>query len=509
MKEKLAQLRARLREVDDLKAVYNLLNWDQQTKMPPRGARARGSQIALIARLEHEKFTDPAIGRLLDELEPLEDTAGHDDDASLIRVTRRIYEDAAKVPSEFWSMMFDHSSSTYEAWAVARAENRFELVAEHLEKTLDLSRRLAEYHRPWQHVTDGLTTDREYGTSATEVSRLFGDLVRELVPMVGAIARNPKPDDSFLAQEWPRRQQLDFATEVVKDFGYDFSRGRLDTTRHPFASRLSGSDVRITTRVNENDPRECLFSTFHEAGHAMYEQGVAASLDGTPLGRRGASHGMHESQSRLWENLVGRSRAFWEHRFPMLKDAFPDQLRGVDVERFHAAINAVRPTPVRLFADEVTYNLHIIIRTELENELLEGALAVRDLPDAWNARYEDYLGIRPQSDSDGALQDVHWFGGTIVLPAIIGGAFQGYALGNLIGAQLYDAAVAAHPDIPDEIGQGRFASLHAWLAENVHRHGRKFTAGELLQRATGRPLSTQPYVDYLKHKFGALYDLSA
>lgn len=316
MSEKLRELRHRLQEIDDLRAVYNLLNWDQQTHMPVGGAEARGRESALVARLEHEKFTDPEMGRLLDSLVHLEQERDYDDDdASLVRVTRRLYEHATRFPTAFWSHLFEHSSRTYEAWARARAEGDFSLVREHLEVTLELSLELAEFNRPWEHVMDGLTWDREYGTTASQVRRLFGELVDGIVPLVKEIAERPAPDDSFLRATWPRQEQLAFAADVVRDLGYDFDRGRLDTTRHPFASRLSRGDVRITTRVNEGDLRECLFSAIHEAGHAMYEQGVAENLAGTPLSRRGASHGMHESQSRLWENLVGRSKGFWEHRF--------------------------------------------------------------------------------------------------------------------------------------------------------------------------------------------------
>jgi carboxypeptidase Taq len=288
---------------------------------------------------------------------------------------------------------------------------------------------------------------------------------------------------------------------IIRRYGYDFERGRQDKTHHPFMIPFSLGDVRITTRFNENDVTDGLFSTLHESGHAMYEQGIEQAFEGTPLAS-GASSGVHESQSRLWENLVGRSRPFWDYFYPQLQEQFPEQLKDVTLDRFHRAVNRVHRSLIRVDADEVTYNLHVMIRFELEAQMLEGALSVVDLPDAWHARYEADLGLRAPDDRDGSLQDVHWFSGTV------GGAFQGYTLGNIMGALFYDKARQSHPEIDEEMGRGEFGALHGWLRDNIYRHGSKFTAAELIERVTGGPLTIEPYVAYLQNKFGDLYGLS-
>jgi carboxypeptidase Taq len=320
------------------------------------------------------------------------------------------------------------------------------------------------------------------------------------VPLVQAIAAQPTADYACLRQKFPEAQQLAFGSAVVKQLGYDFQRGRQDKTHHPFCTTFSLGDVRITTRVKENNLGDALFSTIHEAGHAMYEQGIRRELEGTPLAR-GTSSGVHESQSRLWENLVGRGRGFWRFFYPKLQAAFPAQLGSVPLDAFYRAINKVERSLIRTDADEVTYNLHVMIRFDFELQLLEGKLAVRDLPEAWRERYQADLGIASPDDRDGVLQDVHWFGGQI------GGVFQGYTLGNILSAQFYAAALRANPQIPDQIAGGEFTPLHAWLQENIYQHGAKFTANELVKRATGQPLTIEPYIRYLRTKYGELYKL--
>ena len=300
----------------------------------------------------------------------------------------------------------------------------------------------------------------------------------------------------------PKQAQLDFARHVAERLGYDLRRGRLDLTHHPFCTRFSASDVRITTRVSENDFGDALFSTLHEAGHAMYEQGISAALDGTPLGH-GVSAGVHESQSRLWENVVARSRDFWEHFYPLLQRSFAEQLSSVPLATFHRAINKVARSLIRTDADEVTYNLHIMLRFDLENKLLEGKLRVKDLPEAWHAAMQADLGIAPSDDRDGCLQDVHWYSG------YIGGRFQSYTIGNILSAQFYAAALKAHPEIPQEIAPGQFRTLHTWLRDNIYRHGSKFVPNDLVKRATGKAMTIRPYLDYLREKYGALYRLPA
>lgn len=504
MQEKLNELRTRLREVDDLQSAVSVLNWDQSTYMPPAGAAARGRQMATLSRIAQEKFTDPAVGRLLDELEPYveRELDYESDDASLVRVTRRDYERSVKVPPAFTAAFYQHIAVSYNEWAESRPTNDFARVQPYLEKSLDLSRQLADFFPGYEHVADPLIAFSDYGMSVSTIRPLFDELRQRLAPLTEKIV-SQEVDDSFLHRTFPEEKQLAFGRRVIERYGYDFNRGRQDKTHHPFMTTFALDDVRITTRVKENNLNEALFSTLHEAGHALYELGIDHALEATPLAS-GASSGMHESQSRLWENQVGRSLPFWRHFYPQLQDTFPNQLGDVSLEQFYRAVNKVQRSLIRTDADEVTYNLHVMLRFELELQLLEGNLAVADLPDAWHARYERDLGVRAPDDRDGVLQDVHWFGG------IVGGAFQGYTLGNVLAAMFYAQALKAHPEITSEIEEeGRFDALHNWLRENIYRHGAKFTTGEMVQRVTGGSLTVEPYFDYLNKKFGEIYDLGS
>jgi carboxypeptidase Taq len=497
----LDELKARLLEANDLNSAAALLSWDQATYMPPGGAGARGRQMATLDRLAHEKFTDAAIGRLLDGLE--RDTAGlppDSDDAALVRVTRREYERALRVPPAFVAEMSEHASLSYNAWTVARPADDFARMRPLLERTIELSRRYAGFFPGWASVADPHIDASDLGMTAASVRALFAELRARLVPLVRAIAERPPADDSCLKRHAPEAAQLAFGLQVIERYGYDFTRGRQDRTHHPFMMKSSLGDVRITTRVREDDLTDALFSTLHECGHALYEQGIRRELEGLPLAE-GASAGVHESQSRLWENLVGRSRPFWEHFYPRLVAAFPAQLKDVPLDAFHRAINRVARSLIRTDADEVTYNLHVMLRFDFELDLLEGRLAVKDLPEAWRARMQTDLGITPPDDRDGALQDVHWYAGAV------GGQFQGYTLGNILSAQFFAAAVRAHPGIPAEMARGQFGTLLGWLRENVYQHGAKFTPVELVERATGGPMSIEPYMAYLVGKYGPLYGL--
>jgi carboxypeptidase Taq len=502
MEDKLRQLKERLAEINDLEKASAVLGWDQATYMPPGGSEARARQSATLDRLAQEKFTDPAIGKLLDELQPYAEGLPYDsDDASLIRVTRRNFERMTKVPAEFIWELSEHSNRSYQVWAEARPENDFAKVQPYLEKTLDLSRQMAGYFPGYEHIIDPLIDFDDFGMKASIILRLFSDLRKELVPLVQAITSQPPADDACLKKHYPHDQQIAICKEIVGQLGYDFQRGRLDLTHHPFETNFAVGDVRITTRVKEEYLNECLFSVIHESGHAMYEQGVRQELETTPLGG-GASSGVHESQSRLWENLVGRSRGFWEYFYPRLQAAFPGQLGSVTMDEFYQAINKVERSLIRTDADEVTYNLHVMLRFDLEMALLEGRLAVKDLPEAWNERFKQDIGVTPSDNKDGCMQDVHWYGG------IIGGTFQGYTLGNILGAQFYDAAIKQDPRIPERIRRGEFKPLHSWLTENIYQHGSKFTPNELVKRITGGPIQIGPYIQYLKSKYGELYQLN-
>ena len=497
----LSDLRNRLREARDLGAASAVLQWDQTTFMPSGGAAGRARQLAVLSRLAHESATDPEIGRLLDRLAPYaESLPPEHDDAALLRVARYDFERVTRVPAEYSERAARHASTTYAAWVEARPKNDFARLRPKLETTLDLSREYASFFPGYEHVADPLIDDADQGMTVARIRPVFDELRAGLTPLVARIAAAPQVDDAPVRKHFPARQQSRFAERVIKSIGYDFERGRLDPTAHPFMTRFAHGDVRITTRTNENFLAEQLFSTIHEAGHALYEQGTQAEDDGLPLGS-GTSAGVHESQSRLWENIVGRSLGFWSHWYPTLQAEFPEQLGDVDLRDFYAAVNRVEPSLIRTDADEVTYNLHVMIRFDLELQLLEGELAVADLPEAWHARYEADLGLRAPDDRDGVLQDVHWYAGSI------GGMFQCYTLGNIIGAQFYEAALRAQPDIPEQIAGGDTAALLEWMATNVYRVGRRLTPDQLIERVTCGPLDAQPLLRRLTAKFEDLYAL--
>lgn len=502
MQEQYNQLVSLLQQSNDLLKISAVLQWDQLTNLPTRGAQARARQLATISQLAHEKSIDPRVGELLDVLAPYEENLPYDsDEASQIRLARRQYERAIKVPPAFMAAFNAHAAESYAAWSEAAPESDFSAVQPYLEKTLEMSRELADFFPGYEHIADPLIDMNDYGMKAKELKSLFAQLRQQLVPIAKAISEQEPADDSFLHLHYDGEKQLAFAEKIIQEFGYSFERGRQDQSPHPFTISFAIDDVRITTRVIEDEITNTLFSSLHESGHAFYEMGIEPSLGGTPLAR-GTSSGVHEGSSRLWENQVGRSLAFWEHYFSQLQAVFPDQLQGVSLDRFYRAINKVQPSLIRTEADEVTYNLHVMIRFDLELEMLEGRLAIADLPDAWNARYESDLGITPPDNRRGVMQDVHWYSSPI------GGSFQGYTLGNILSAQFYEQALLAHPEIPGQIRQGEFATLQDWLKKNWYTFGSKFTASELVERICGGPMDVAPYLRYLLEKFGDLYELA-
>jgi len=499
--QQLEDLKQRLKEVDDLERASAVLYWDMSTYMPPGGSAGRGQMLSTLSQVAHEKFTSAEIGKLLDTLQSYGEALPHDhDDAALLRVTRRNYDRRIKLPARFVGEVTEHVSHVYQLWTTARPANDWAKVRDPLKKTLELSRRGAEYFAPYDHIADPMIDMSDYGMKTADIRRVFGELHEELVPLVKAITAQQPADDSALHRFFPEAAQIAFGEAVIRDMGYDFERGRQDKTAHPFMIRFNSGDIRILTRVDEHYFNDAFFSTVHEAGHAMYEQGINPAYDGTPLAE-GTSAGVHESQSRTWENIVARSREFWQHYFPRLQQMFPDALGDVTMDTFHRAVNKVVPSLIRVDADEVTYNLHVMIRFDLEVALLEGALEIDDLPRAWDERYTHDLGITPPDYQHGVMQDVHWFSGTF------GGAFQGYTLGNLLSAQFYEAALKAHPTIPAEIARGHFGTLHSWLKDNIYQYGSKLTAPELIQRVTGGGVEVAPLMRYLRTRFGELYSL--
>jgi carboxypeptidase Taq len=501
MTDALTQLKARLAEIHDINKAAALLSWDQQTYMPRGAVGARAEQLATLSRLAHAMFIDDATGRLLDAAAPLAERLPYDsDEASLVRVARRDYERARKLPSDFVADMSRAATTARAAWQEARKQSDFAQFQPHLERIVELVIQQADYLGYADHPYDALLDLYEPEMRAADVRKLFAELRDGLTPLVRAVAARPDlVDDSLLKQGYDEQAQVRAGERIIGAIGFDFERGRQDFSAHPFCTSFAPTDVRITTRVSRDFLNEALFGTLHEMGHALYEQGVGPSLFRTPLAR-GASLGIHESQSRMWENLVGRGRAFWRHFLPLLQETFPEQLGGVDVEEFYRAINRSEPSLIRVEADELTYNLHVMLRFELELALLEGRLAVADLPGAWNELTQQYLGITPPDDGLGVLQDVHWSGGMI-------GYFPTYTLGNVISAQLFEQARAELGDLDAQFAAGEFGGLLGWLRRNVHAHGRKFTPNELLQRVVGAGVAAGPYLGYLRQKFGELYGI--
>lgn len=498
MESKLKRLKELLAEIADIQAASALLDWDQQTYMPPGGVESRGDQLSTLDRIAHIKNTSPEIGNLLDDLQPYAEQLDPDsDDARLIKVARRKYEKKIKVPPELVAEMAKAAASGMQVWAQARKDNNFKNFQPFLEKIVDLRRQYAAIFEPYDHIYDPLLDDFEPGLKTADVQEIFSALLPQQIELIQKIKQMPQVDNSFLHQPFDEQKQWDFGVKVITKFGYDWNRGRQDKSPHPFTTSFGIDDVRITTRVKPDFFNPAIFGTMHEAGHAMYEMGIDHALARTPLAE-GASMAIHESQSRMWENLVGRSLPFWNHFYPQLLDVFPEQLKAVDLETFYKGINKVEPTFIRVEADEATYNLHIMLRLDLEIALIEGSIEVKDLPNAWNERMENYMGITPENDADGVLQDVHWSGGMI-------GYFSTYALGNLVASQLWEKISQDIPDLSTQIQNGDFSALLAWLRENIHRHGAKFEPQELVQRVTGEKINPRAYMRYLNKKYQRVY----
>jgi carboxypeptidase Taq len=501
MPDKLNDLKARLAEVDDLENAAALLEWDQLTMMPPGGAVERADQSATLQKIAHEKFTSDQIGGLLADLgAEFRDAPPENDDAALVRVAARLFRRKTQIPPELVAEMFQATSLGQSIWAQARADNNFLDFLPQLEKIFDLKRQEAACFPEAASPYDALLDEYEPGANTAQVRAMFDELKRELPPLVQAIAeKSTGAEDAILHGDYDEPAQWALSMRAVEQLGYDFKQGRQDKTVHPFETSFGLHDVRITNRVRRDHLTACLMGSLHECGHALYDLGYPDKYARSPLGHS-ASLGIHESQSRLWENLVGRSRGYWQFFFPQLKAAFPQQLAAHSSESFYRAVNTVRPTLIRVEADEVTYNLHALLRFELEVDLLEGRLQAKHAPEAWNAKVKNYLGLVVTEDRLGVLQDTHWAGGLI-------GYFPTYTIGNLASAQLFNKAVADLPSIPDDIAHGRFGTLLGWLRQNVHQHARKYLPADLIHIATGQPLGAQPYLAYLKKKYGELYGL--
>jgi carboxypeptidase Taq len=498
MDNQLAKLREMLAEIADIRHAADLVEWDERVYMPEAAAPVHGEMSSTLRRLAHEKFTSDAVGAALEgarrgggTLDP------SSDEARLVAVTARDFEKARNVPSDFVGELARVVSAAQHAWVQARASSSFTMFQPHLERVLALKRQYVTFFPPAAHPYDILLDEFEPGMTTADVRQVFDVLRPRQVELIRSLADRPQVDAAFFDASFGEQQMWNFAVEVISAFGFDWSRGRQDKSVHPFATAIGADDVRITTRWVEGEPLSLLFGTMHETGHGLYEQGVSRAHHRTSL-EGGTSLGMHESQSRLWENLVGRSRPFWEYFFPPLQARFPAQLGAVTLDQFYRGINRVRPSLIRVEADEATYNLHVMLRVELEIALLDDAIAIRDLPDAWRARMQDYLGLTPHDDATGVLQDIHWSAGLF-------GYFATYTLGNIIAAQLWEAFARAHPDRDEQLRRGDFSTLLSWLRHEVHQHGRKFQSQELVQRVSGTRIDPAPYLRYLETKYADVY----
>ena len=480
----------RVKELNLIGSLTGLMGWDQETMMPPKGGKLRSEMMAFLSKQAHSRITDSEMGKLLDSLESEKLT---EEQAANVREIRRAYDKATKLPEELVEEKARHKSQALQVWQEARAENDFEKFKPYLEKTVELTCKTAEYYGYDENIYDALLDIYEPGMTVAQLDPLFAGLREAIVPLVKAVGESPnQPDTSFLdIGKFTEEKQREFSLKVAESIGFDFDAGRMDTSTHPFCSGAGPNDVRFTTRYDEEFPFGCLYGVMHETGHGTYEQGLLHEHEGTPMGQA-VSLGVHESQSRMWENMVGRSRPFWQYQLPRLQAVFPE-LKNVDVEQMYREVNRVEASMIRVEADEVTYNLHILLRFELEQAMVSGEISVADLPGLWNERMESYLGIRPANDAEGVLQDIHWSGGLM-------GYFPTYTLGNLYAAQFFVQAREDLGDLDEQFDRGDTATLLRWLRENIHSQGRRLTATELVTQVTGRPLGIDDLMNYLEGK---------
>ncbi|PIE31757.1 carboxypeptidase [candidate division KSB3 bacterium] len=501
MEEKLKQLKTLLGEINDLQKAAAVLEWDQQTYMPSGGVEARAMQMATLQELAHQKFVSQKIGQLLHDLQPLAETEHPESDtACLVRIVSRKYQKAYKIPSDLVAEFVRKSALAHNIWQQARAEKNFSLFQPILKELVDLIRRKAEHLGYHDHIYDPLLDEYEPEMKTVEVSAIFQDLKTALIPLIQGIANSKNASQASVFQgDFDVQKQWDFGLDVLRHMHYDFQRGRQDKSAHPFTTSFSPNDVRITTRLSPNLFVMALFASIHEGGHALYDQGLPVGLIRTPL-CEGASMAVHESQSRFWENVIGRSREFWTYFLPRLQAYYPEQLADVTLEQVYRSVNIVQPDYIRVEADEVTYNLHIFLRFELETGLMTGDIDVKDLPELWNHKMKTYLGLTPPDDALGVLQDVHW-------SAALFGYFPTYALGNVLSLQFYECLRRNLPDVDGSISRGELQPILQWLRQNIHAHGAKFTPAELVRKVTGQAMNPQPYITYLTTKYSELYAL--
>jgi len=492
----LTKFYAHARQIFDLTLVQQTLEWDQEVIMPPKGLEQRAHQLSALAAAVHGRMKDPAYGELIAGLEALDDL--DERVRSDVREARKAHDRATKIPVRLVEERAAACALAQAAWEAARPRNDFASFRPHLERVVALTREQAEALGGANRY-DALLEDYEPGMTEAQLRTVFADLKDRLLPLLDAVrGASRRPDAALLARHFPEAGQRAFCLRLVRELGFDLEAGRFDDSAHPFTNGTL-RDVRLTTRYQEAYLPSAVFGTIHEVGHGLYEQGLDPARYRDPAGQA-CSMGIHESQSRLWENLIGRSRPFWQHYFPQLRHAFPGVLEDVSLEAFYEAVNAVEPTLIRLEADEATYNLHILLRFDIESDLMAGKVEPRDLPGLWRAKMQEYLGLEPEEDRLGVLQDVHWSVGLL-------GYFPTYALGNLYGAQFLEALRRDLPDLDERLTRGELRAVKDWLRERIHRHGRRWSAQELCREVTGETLSAEPLLRHLWGKYTEIYGL--
>lgn len=490
-----AAYKTKMQKIADVKYASAVLQWDQETYLPPKGNDFRGRQLATLSEIAHEQFTTDETGGLLQELCGKADLS--DKEKRNVALSLEDYNRNKKLSSDFVRKMSETVTITYHAWVKARKENSFSTFEKPLHQLIELKKKEADLLGYQQHPYNALMNDYDKGLTVATVDTIFADLRPQLLTLLAAIKTGPQVDNSFLHKHFDKDAQWKFGMEILKQIGFDFEAGRQDLSVHPFTTSFNNFDVRVTTRIDENDFGNMTWSCIHEGGHALYEQGLPAEEYGLPLSEY-CSLSIHESQSRLWENSVGRGLPFWQHNFNLLKSFFPEQCKNISVDAFYRGINKVEPSLIRTESDELTYHFHVMIRYEIEKKLIEGAISTKDIPAYWNEQYQHYLGVTVPDDSRGCLQDIHWSHGSF-------GYFATYSLGSIIAAQLYAAIEKENKSVNEDLTQGKTSGILEWLRKNIHQYGRQYTSEQLCRKATGESLNSKYFIDYATKKFSTIY----
>ena len=487
--------KTKMQKIADVKYASAVLQWDQETYLPPKGNDFRGQQIATLSEIAHQLFTDKKMGELLEQLSLCEDLTSSE--KRNISLSNEDYKRNVKLSTAFVRQMSETVNQSYHAWAKARKENSFALFEQPLHELIQLKKQEADMLGYEQHPYNALMNDYDKGLTVSKVDSLFVELKTPLLNLLDSLKNKKSIDNSFLFQEFKKDNQWEFGLEILKRIGFDFEAGRQDISLHPFTTNFSSKDVRVTTRIDEHDFSNMTWSCLHEGGHALYEQGLPADQYGLPLGEY-CSLSIHESQSRLWENCIGRGLPFWQHNFKLLTNSFPIQLKDINIEKFYKGINSVSPSLIRTEADELTYHFHVMIRYEIEKMLIEGSLPTKDIPACWNEMYQKYLGVKVPDDNRGCLQDIHWSHGSF-------GYFATYSLGSLYAAQLYSTIEKKYPAVSEDLTNGKINSIQDWLKKEIYCNGRYYSSEELCEKATGETLQSSYFINYATKKFSEIY----